>query len=149
MRMSSIEHALLVDDVDDVQRFAVLAVLADVVEHLLDGPLFLDGDVVPASSADRSSPPGSRAACSRSARSSGVSSASSCRVAGGRQFLEEHGAVVRRHVVEQRRDVLLRHRLEQGLLLVERQVLEGRRRVLARQQAEDHDLVLDAEVAQQ
>ena len=46
IRMSSISSALLVDDVDDVERFAVLAVRADVVEHLADGPVLADRDVV-------------------------------------------------------------------------------------------------------
>ena len=50
---------------------------------------------------------------------------------------------------EQRRDVFLRHRLEQRLLRVVRQVLEDRGGVLARQHAEDDDLVLEAELGQE
>ena len=40
------ERALVVDDVDDVERFAVLPVLAHVVEHLLNGPVLAHRDVV-------------------------------------------------------------------------------------------------------
>ena len=40
------ERTLLVDHVDDVERFAVLAVRSDVVEHLADGPMLPDRHVV-------------------------------------------------------------------------------------------------------
>ena len=40
------EHSGFVNDVDHVERLAVLAVGADVVEHLLHSPARSDGDVV-------------------------------------------------------------------------------------------------------
>ncbi len=68
---------------------------------------------------------------------------------GGGQLFEEHGPVVRRHVVEERRDVFLGHRLEQGFLGVLRQVFEHRGGVLAGQDAKHHDLILEAELGQE
>ncbi len=40
------QQTLLVDDVDDVQRLAVLAVRPDVVEHLAHGPVLAHRHVV-------------------------------------------------------------------------------------------------------
>ena len=40
------EQALFVDDVDDVERFAVLAVRADVIEDLAHGPVLAHRDIV-------------------------------------------------------------------------------------------------------
>jgi len=48
-----------------------------------------------------------------------------------RQFFEEHGAIVGRHVVEQRGDVFLRHGLEQRFLLFGIEILEDRGGVFA------------------
>src|SRR4029453_17783009 len=67
----------------------------------------------------------------------------------GGQLLEKHRAVVGRHVVQERRDVLRGQGLQQrraGILL---EVLEGRRRVLPWQQPEYDGLVLETEVRQQ
>ena len=38
--------ALLVDHVDDVQRFAILSVRADVGENILHRPVFMDGNKI-------------------------------------------------------------------------------------------------------
>ena len=46
IRRSSTSCALVVDDVDDVERLAVLAVRPDVVEDVPDGPVLPDRDVV-------------------------------------------------------------------------------------------------------
>ena len=67
---------------------------------------------------------------------------------GCRQLFEEVGPVVRCHVVEQRGDVLLRHRAEQRFLRVEREVREHLGGVLARQDPEDDHLILDTELGQ-
>ena len=102
------QQALLVDDVDDVQRFAVLPVRPHVVEHLANGPLLADRDVVRrhqpadgllgiAEQRQRHGPFGRREQGQQLPRRF------------RRQLLEEHRAVVRRHVVQQLRDVLLRH----------------------------------------
>jgi len=40
------EHAAVIDDVNDVQRLAVPAVLTHILEHLADGPTLVDRDVV-------------------------------------------------------------------------------------------------------
>ena len=40
------EAVIFIDDVDDVQGFAVLAVTSNVIEDVLDGPVGVDGDEV-------------------------------------------------------------------------------------------------------
>ena len=116
MRMSSISSPVVVDDVDDVERFAVLAVRADVVEHLGDGPVFPHRDVV-----RRHQPPDRAFGIAEQRHRDGALLRREQREQLprhlGRQLLEEHRAIVRRHLVEQRRDVLLRHRLQQRFLL--------------------------------
>ena len=139
------QHALLVDDVDHVQRFAVLAMRADVVEHLAHGPLLADRDVV-----RRHQPADGLFRIAEQRQRDGPFRRREQRqqLAGGlgRQLLEEHRPVVRRHVVQQLGDVLLRHRLQQRLLRVVRQVLEHRGGILPRQHAEDDDLIFEAEL---
>ena len=147
MRMSSIKQTLLVDDVDDVERFAVATVLAYVVEDVADRPVLAHGDVV------RRHQPADRALGIAEQRHRdgpllGRQERQQLARRGRRQLLEEHRAVVGRHVVEQRRDVFLGHRLEERFLGVLRQILEDLGGVLARQHAEDHHLVLEAELGQ-
>ena len=62
---------------------------------------------------------------------------------------QEHSAIVRRHVVEQRRNVFLGHALEQGFFCVLLEILEDSRGIFSREHAEDDDLVLDSERSEQ
>ncbi len=65
------------------------------------------------------------------------------------QFLEEHRALVGRHVVEQGRNVFLGHRLEESLLGVLCEVLEDGGGILAGQHTEHDDLVFETELGQE
>ena len=109
------QQALLVDHVDDVQRFAVLAVRPDVVEHLANGPLFADGDVV-----RRHQPADRLFGVPEQRQGDGAFRGREQRqqLAGGlcRQLLEEQRPIIGRHVVEQLGHILLRHRLQQRFL---------------------------------
>ena len=142
------QAALIVHDVDDVERLAVLTVRADVIEDLLDRPVLVDRDVVRRHQpADRAfgvaeQRDGDRALLRRQEREQFAGD-------GRGQFLEEHGAVVRRHVVQQRRHVFLRQGLEQRFAGLLRQILERGRRVAPRQQPEDDRLILEAQVREQ
>src|SRR5678815_2792423 len=40
------QHALFIDDINDVQGLAVLTVSADVIEHLANGPMFTNAHIV-------------------------------------------------------------------------------------------------------
>src|SRR5581483_299464 len=40
------KDALFVDDIDDVYRFAIFSHFPDMVDHLPDGPVLLDGDII-------------------------------------------------------------------------------------------------------
>ena len=62
--------------------------------------------------------------------------------------LEEQRAIVGRHVVQERRDVLLPHRLDQRLLAVGRQVLEHGGGRPAVENAEGEHLIVAAQVAE-
>jgi hypothetical protein len=68
---------------------------------------------------------------------------------GGRQLVQERGAIVRRHLVEDLRDLLLGHRLEEALLGLEREVLEHVRRQVARQHPEREHLLLHRQALDQ
>ena len=107
--------ASVVADVNDVQRLAVLSVLADVVEHLADGPVFTNRDVVRRhQTPDRilrisEQRDGNGALCGREQRQQLTGG-------GGGQLFEEARAIVGRHFVEQRGDFFLAHRLQQRFL---------------------------------
>ena len=106
---------MIVDDVDDVQRLTVLSVRAHVVQHFLNGPMLPHRDVV-----GRHQPSDRSFRVPQKGQRDGtfVGSQKRKQLLGnaGRQLLEEHRPVVGRHVVQQRGDVFLRHRLEQRLL---------------------------------
>ncbi len=77
-------------------------------------------------------------------RSSGVSSRISCRAAALGQFLEQRRAIVRRHLVEDRDDLFVRHAAEQFLLRldIDVEILENVRRQRVRQNPENDDLLV-------
>ncbi len=120
----------------------------DVVEHLANGPLLADGDVV-----GRHQPADRFLRVPEERQRDGPFRRREQRqqLAGDlrRQLVEEQRSVVRRHVVEQLGDVLLRHRLQQRFLRVVRQVLEDGGGILPREHAKDDDLVFEAERRQQ
>ena len=142
------QQTVLVDDVDDVQGFAVLAVRPDMVEHVAYGPVLANGHVV------RRHQPADRAlgiAEQRDRDGAFLWRQEGQQLArrGRGQLFEEHRALVGRHVVEQGRDVFLGHRLEQRFLGVLREILEDGGGILPREHAEHHDLVLEAELGQE
>ena len=147
MRTSSISSSVVVDDVDDVERFAVLAVGADVVQHLGDGPVFPHRDVVRGhQSSDRSF--GIAEQLHRDGALFRRQQREQLPRHLGRELLEEHRAVVRRHLVEQRGDILGRHRFQQRILGVGRQVFERRGGFPARQDPEHEHLIFGREIGE-
>jgi hypothetical protein len=111
------------DRLGNVERFAVLSVGADVIEDLANRPLLADRDVV-----RRHQPPDRFVGIAQQRQGYG---AFSRREQGeelprgpGRQFLDEQGALVRRHVVQQLGHVVLCHGLQQRFLRVLREILE-------------------------
>ena len=135
------QHAIIVDDVDDVQRFAVLPVLAHVIEHLLDGPVFPHGDVV----WRHQTPHGSRRVAEQRHRLRAFLRGEQREQLFGRirrQLAQEPRSIVGRHVVQQLRDVLLPHRLDQRALIFRRQVLEDGRREPPRKNAKRDHLIV-------
>ena len=142
------ERAVLVDDIDDVERFAVLTMCPDVVEHVADRPMLLNRHVV------RRHQPADRALGVPEQRHRdrpllrGEQGQQLTRRSRG-QFLEEHRAVVGRHVVEQGRNVFLSHRFEQSCLGVLCEVLEDGSGILPRKHPEHDDLVFETELGQE
>ena len=138
---SPISRPGVVDHVEDRQRLAVVSVATDVVERLLDVPLGPDAHVVrrhePADAAlgiaeqrHRDRPLLRRQQVQELAR----------RRRG--QLVEERGAVVGRHLVQDLRHLLGGHGLEQALLRLEREILEHVGGEVARQQAKGDHLLL-------
>ena len=114
--MSSINTPAFVNDVNDVERFAVLAVRRGCSRALRRRPVLTDRHVVRRHQAADRIAPDSRAAFAATARSSGVSKVRRLPRRRGRQFFEEHRPFVGRHAVEEVGDVFLGHGLEQRLL---------------------------------
>ena len=77
-------------------------------------------------------------------RSSGVSSRISWRAAALGSSSSKRGAIVRRHLVEDRDDLFVRHAAEQLLLRldIDVEILENVRRQRVRQNAENDDLLV-------
>src|SRR5206468_3326758 len=67
----------------------------------------------------------------------------------GWQFLQQSGAIVRRHLVNDLDDFLFPHRLKQTLLVVAAQVFEGLSGQPARENAKQNDLVFIRQVRDQ
>ena len=135
------EHPTFVNDVDHVERLAVLAVGADVVEHLLDSPSRSDGDVVRRH----------QATDAVFGIAQELDGAGALLVAQEReqlfrdragQLFQKGRAVVVGHRVEYGRHVLLAHRLDEFLLLCVRQILEGLGREVARKHPEEKRLIV-------
>ena len=59
-----------------------------------------------------------------------------------RQFLEQRRAIVRRHLVQNADDLLVRHAAEQLLLRIDIEIFENVGRELVRQDAEDDDVIV-------
>ena len=57
-----------------------------------------------------------------------------------RQFLEQRGAIVRRHLVQNGRDLFVRHRVQKVLLFLDSDIFENVGRQRGRQDAEHDDL---------
>ncbi len=141
------QQSVVVDDVDDVERFAVLAVRADVFEHVRDGPVFLHAHVVRRhQTPDRALGVTEQLDRFRALfrREQGEELARRLR----RELIEERRAIVGRHVVQERRRLVRRHRAQERVLFVGRQVGEGVGGGLPRQNAEDQDALLEREVGE-
>ena len=134
--------AVLVHDVQHVQRLAVSAVLPDVIEHLLHRPRIPDRDEI-----RRHQPPdaalaipeqrlGGRALCRRQ-------QIQQLRNRRARQLLQQRRAIVGRHLVEDLDRVLLPQRAQQTRLRVHVEILEHVGGHRLRQDAENHHLLLD------
>ena len=136
-----VQPALLVHDVDDVERLAVAPVLADVVEALLHGPAPADRDVV------RRHQPADAVLGVAEQRHGDAALVRSQEVQklprrGRRQLLQERRAVVRRHLVQDARDAVPPERLQQPLLGLGLEVLEDVRGLVVRQETERDRAVL-------
>ena len=121
---------------------------SNVVEHFADGPVLTHGHVV-----RRHEPPDRSLRIAKQRQRDGTLGRCEQREQLARrrrrQFLEEQRAVVRRHVVQQRGDVVFCHRLEERFLRFLRQVFEDRRGILPRQHAKHDDLILGVQRGQQ
>ena len=139
------QQAVVVDDVDDVERFAVLAVRADVIEHLGDGPVFLHADVV-----RRHQTPDRAFRISEQLHGVGALLGREQREELPRrlrgELFEERRAIVGRHVVQERGGLFRRHRPQERVLLVGRQIGEGFGGGLPRQNAEHEDAFLERQI---
>ena len=115
---------VIVGDIDDVERFAVFAVAADVVEDLLDRPIAFDRDEVGRHEA------ADRAGAVRQERAGdallfGAEQHEQPLDFLGRLAFEQGGAVVWRHAVEQPREFLDGHLANQLFVRGGRDVLEA------------------------
>lgn len=111
------ELALIVDDVDHPQGFAIRAVMADMVDDLGTGPVWADADVIGGHEAADAvgwvvEEHGGVAALGVGEEVEEFAGD------GGRHFFEEGGAVVWREFCEGRMGLVLGHLLDEGVLLV-------------------------------
>ena len=125
-----------------------LADLAKVLEHLGDGPVGPDGDVLGRhESADGVLGVGQQVARDLKLLAAERVEDPLGELAG--QLFEQLGPLVGGHVVEDRRHLLRRQRLQQRLLLLDLQVAEDVGRLPGRQQPEHHRQVLALQAHQQ
>ena len=141
MRRSSTSCPRVIDDVDHVERFTVLAVAPDVLQRLRDRPVRAHRDEVrrhqPADAVlgVAQQPAGDTALL-------GGEQGEHLLGDRGGQLLEQVGAVIRRHVVEDRGDLVPGQRLEQALLGLGLEVLEHLGGLVTPQNAEGDRLIL-------
>jgi hypothetical protein len=131
----------VVDDVHDRERLAVVAVAPNVVEHVGHGPVRPDADVV-----RREEPPDAALGVAEQLDGHRAlfrgEKLEQLLGHGRRQLVQQRGAVVRRHLVQDLGDFLLGHGLEQLPLGLEWQVLEDVRGQIAGQHPEGEDLLV-------
>ena len=120
----------IVDDVDHVQRLAVLAMFADVIEHLFHRPILVNRDEVGRHEAADAS---LRITEKRLRNAPLVRREQFDQLAGrrARHFLQQRGAIVRRHLVQNGHDLFVGHCVQELLLRIHIEIFEdvGRERV--------------------
>lgn len=116
-----------------------------VLEDLANGPVLFDGHVL------GRHPPANRVLGiaeqgDRDLAFLGRQQAQQLLGGGGREFLEQGGAVIRLHLVQDARHLLVPEGQQEPFLGLEAEVLEDVRRQLLRQKAEQHRPILRDEV---
>ena len=135
------QFAAFINDVDDIESFAVVSELADVVEHVLHRPIFVNGDEVRRHQAADAAF-GITEQRLRNLALLGCEQLDQLPRGRARQFFEQRSAIVRRHFVQNSDDLLVGHSAQQFLLRFNIEIFKNIRRECRRQDAENDDLVV-------